>query len=51
MSKLLITPVESSGIKPFVEDGLYLLQYFAAGSVYHINGSSYPTEIVTILED
>ena len=51
MAKVLITPIKSSGIKPFELTGELTSKYFDEdGLIYYINDRSFPANIVTILE-
>jgi len=53
MAKLLITPVASSGVDPFVVEGRLSKRYCPGyGLIYYINDcASYPEEIVTVLDE
>lgn len=52
MAKILVTPVASSGVKPFFMEGetLTAKTFQNGGLIYYIAGKSFPAEIVKVLE-
>lgn len=50
MSRILVSPVPESGVKPFEMVGELITANFPQGTVYYMHGMSFPAEIVKVLE-
>ena len=51
MSKILVTPVKTSGIAPYEVSGDLIIKTFDGEKIYYIGGRSFPESIVTVLND
>lgn len=50
MAKILVTPIATSGVEPFVMVGDLTIENKHGEEICYINGESFPAEIVMLLD-